>query len=348
MKKIITSILILVLFIIIVLSFTNMDTTKAASTNLAYHIISLWQTEGSKTTCSAGYTGLVKTNNHEIRYVGPDPNNYIKFNDDLYQIVGVFDDNSHAVTSKNLVKIVRARVLTSSTWGVYNNQYKNDWNGSITSTPANANLLLNNYFYNESNTDQTYGACSNHTYLNTGLKSQDCSAIVGYGIKSNYSIYLASATWYLKGFDSNSYTRGDFYNCERGITTGDSTKDANCNTGYNGTAQATTSAIVGLLYASDYAYASGYYACGNNQAVNDNNLGSKNWLYQGSEWTITPVSSNDTSAFSIGKDTNIASATTNNSYAIRPALYLSHYVMYESGTGTFNDPFIISYANDNA
>ena len=88
------------------LSTTLVDTVKNQSQTYNY-------TEGNG-------NGVYKTNEHEYRYVGANPNNYVKFNDDMYQIIGVFDDYSHGVTGKEMVKLIRARILTSSSYGVYN------------------------------------------------------------------------------------------------------------------------------------------------------------------------------------------------------------------------------------
>lgn len=41
------------------------------------------------------------------RYVGDNPDNYVLFNNEYWRIVGVMNDNSHGISGKNLVKIVR-------------------------------------------------------------------------------------------------------------------------------------------------------------------------------------------------------------------------------------------------
>ena len=341
------------------------DATDAAPVLANEKIISLSQ----GATCNEGASGVYATNAyddngtikyHEYRYIGAEPNNYVKFNDDLYQIIGVFDKNSYdiaSVTNNNygdyLIKLIAVNPLTSMSWGVYNttassgtySNYANDWTGSVTGVPASANVMLNQYFLNSDTlttgyTNSTYGACSNWTYMSSNNKNQNCNTIVGYGIKSSLSNYIETVTWYLKGFNSTSYTRGEFYNCERGITTGDSTKDGNCNSGSTGTADSTTNAKIGLMYVSDYAYASGNFACNNTQLVNASYMGNRNWLYKGYEWTITPRGDSATYAFDVNNDGYVNNGT-HYGYGLRPTFYLKSSIKIKSGDGTFENPYII-------
>ena len=351
MKKIVIGILTILLISIIVLCITNIDNTKATPITLAQTVIDLSQGD----TCSEGASGVYQTNSHEYRYIGAEVNNYVKFNDDLYQIIGVFDSNSTGVNA-NLVKLIRARILTSMSWGVYNttassgtySNYANDWTGSVTGVPASANVMLNQYFLNSDtlttgHTNSTYGACANWTYMDSASsnKNQNCNTIVGYGIKSSLSSYIETVTWYLKGFNSTSYTRGEFYNCERGITTGDATKDGNCNSGSTGTADATTSAKIGLMYVSDYAYASGNYACNNTQLVSGN-MGNRNWLYKGYEWMIAPRGDSATYAFYVSYTGGVYYNVTSYGFGLRPTFYLKSSVYVTGGNGSFSNPYTIA------
>ena len=93
--------------------------------------------------------GVYYTNSHEYRYIGAEPNNYVWFNNDMYQAIGVFDSNSHGVSGQNLVKLIMANPLGGYSWGAYNSSntsgtysgYKNDWTGNTTGIKANLNEL---------------------------------------------------------------------------------------------------------------------------------------------------------------------------------------------------------------
>ena len=337
MKKIVISILTILLVGIIVISITNIDTTKAATTTLADKIISLSQ--GS--SWSSGASGVYYTNSHEYRYVGANVNNYVSFNNDLYRIIGVFDSNSTGV-SGNLVKLIRARSIGGYSWGATNtasayttySTYNNNWE------TANANILLNEYFLNATDTSSSYKSCSDWTYFynNNNYKTKDCSDIVGYGIQTtNLRNYIQPVTWYLKGYNSNGYSKQNFYTCERS----DATTITNCTSGNSGSyATKVTNKSIGLMYVSDYLYASGYYSSTATATGSAQYYGNQNWLYKGYEWTITPVGSGGTTAFLVLSG-SVRSSSAYYPYALRPTFYLKSTIKIKSGAGTFNNPYII-------
>ena len=354
-KKItIISISIVILGILAIIIPKIINQTYAVSTTLADKVISLESTSA----CNAGGTGVCKTNSytdtdsttkyHDYRYRGADPSNYVLFNNELYRIIGVFDSNSHGKTGEYLVKLIRSRVLYSGSWGAYNStnssgtysSYKNDWTGKTTGVKASANVILNEYFYNKTNTSSTYGACSNWTYYNSNnnYKTFSCSDIVGYGINEIYKSYIEEVTWYLKGYKSNSYTKRNFYLCERGL----STDTTNCMSANSGAYDSTTTANIGLMYASDYLYASSYFADTSTTTASSQYYGNKNWLYKGYEWTITPRSSSAITTFTVSYDGYLNSYNASLGNGVRPTFYLKSNVLVTGGEGTFDDPYTVS------
>ena len=111
---------------------------------------------------------------------------------------------------------------------------------------------------------------------------------------------------------------------------------------------------IGLIYISDYTYAT----IPDNWTIIINNyspsISDNNWMYMTSkrEWTITRAS-NISDVFLVGNDDSItksgvdiavsalAGDLTNNAYA-RPTFYLIPNVIYISGTGTQTDPYRIA------
>ena len=281
------------------------------------------------------------TKYHDYRYVGANVNNWVKFNNDLYRIIGVFDENSHGVTGKYLVKLIAANPIGGHGWGVYNtsntsgtlSNYANDWTGKSITTKANLNILLNEYFYNKTNTSSTYGSCSNWTYYVSGsnYRTNDCSDIVGYGIDPKYSGYIENATWYLYGSGTNQ-SKQNWYLCERG---GNS-----CTTSGPSTGDASVTSKMGLMYVSDYLYASGYYSSTDTTLQMVSYYGNKNWLYKGYEWTQTPCTSGKLNVWSVTlgyfQDNNSP-----NPFGWRPALYLKSDIKISGGYGTYNNPYIL-------
>ena len=340
---IIISIIIIIIAIIILFILSNKDNkTYAVGDTLADTVIA--QNKGS--SWNAGDSGVYYTNNHEYRYIGANVNNYVSFNNDLYRIIGVFDSNSHGQDGKMLVKLIRSRILGAYSWGNYNSSntsgtyssYKNDWTGGTTGVKANLNVLLNDYFYNKTDTSSTYGNCSTWTYYynNNDYRTNDCSDIVGYGIDPSLQNYIEDATWYLYGYSSTNLSKQNFYLCERGQYDG-------CTSANSGAYATSTTAKIGLMYVSDYMYASGYYNSTNTTTGTSSYYGNQNWLYKGYEWTITPRSNSSSYAFSVYIDGYVR----NNGYAslgfgARPTFYLKSSVYVTGGTGTFSDPYTIS------
>ena len=96
------------------------------------------------------------------------------------------------------------------------------------------------------------------------------------------------------------------------------------------------------MYASDYLYASSYFADTSTTTASSFYYGNKNWLYKGFEWTITPRSSDAKSAFSVYSNGNLNSDYTNDGLGVRPTFYLKSNVLFTGGAGTFDDPYTIS------
>ena len=286
--------------------------------------------------------GVYYTNSHEYRYIGAEPNNYVWFNNDMYQIIGVFDENSHGVSGQNLVKLIMANPLGAYTWGVYNTTntsgtysgYKNDWAGNTMGVKANLNVLFNEYFANRINTSSTYESCANWTYYysDNNFRTNDCSDIVGYGLASSALNSIETTTWYLYG--SSSYqSKQNWYLCERG---GNSCTSAN-----SGAYSATTSSKIGLMYPSDYLYASGYYSSSDTTTVTNSAYyyGNKNWLYKGDEWLLTSSINTDNSLIVSGG--TASSFFVSVSLSARPTFYLKSTVSVTGGDGTFDNPYTI-------
>ena len=339
-KKIIIIISILLVSITIIVIGFNSKKSYAVGTTLVDTVKAL--NKGS--SWSAGASGVYYTNSHEYRYVGAEVNNYVKFNNDLYRIIGVFDSNSHG-KSGEMVKLIRSRPLGGYSWGVYNSSntsgtysnYKNDWTGTTSKVKANLNVLLNEYFYNKTNTSSTYGPCTNWTYYynNTNYRTNSCSQIVGYGIDESLRGYIETATWYLYGSDSNQ-SKHNWYLCERG---GNSCTGAN-----SGAYSTTTDAKIGLMYLSDYLYASSYYTSSDTTTQGTSYFGNKNWLYKGYEWTLTPYASDSNSVWRVIYG-SVYRTTTFYTYSARPTFYLKSSVYVTGGDGSFDNPFTLGCSN---
>ena len=289
----------------------SLDFTTITKINLNDYIISLSGTEQG--------TGQV-VNENGYRYEGKNPNNYTWFNNELWRIIGVFDEDSHGVSGQHLVKIIREESIGTLAW---DKSETNDWSASSLKS------LLNGAYYDWKSNKS---GVSTYCYGVLSIPSNcDYSEI---GINDIYRNMIQEVTWYLRGYSSTSATVESFYNYER--TTG---------TVYSGRPTETTG-YIGLMYPSDYGYSVLASSCArttNLVSYNSSSCAGQSWLYNAKdEWTITPRSSYSYYVFNLNNNGNL----NNNNFAdvgnsIRPVLYLSTSVYKITGDGTISNPYII-------
>ena len=261
-------------------------------------------------------TGQVVNENGYI-YEGKDPNNYVWFNNEYWRIIGVFDDSSHGVSGKNLVKIIREDSLGSLAWDKSN---ANDW------TTASLKSLLNGAYYNAQD-----GTSSGYCYGYSTTLTGNCD-YTKKGIQSGYRRMIANVTWYLGGYSDNDATAESFYGYERGTTV------------YSGR-QTSTTGYIGLMYPSDYGYSVLSSSCARTTTLDSYNTATcagQSWLYgKGDEWTLTPNSSSSSYVFYLnnGSSPNYYDATSG--FGPRPVLYLDASVYKIDGDGSLSSPYIV-------
>ena len=271
------------------------------------------------------------TSDNNIRYVGANPKNYVKFNNELWRIIGIFNGN---------VKLVRDDILTTYSFdnkttaqGIETDYGTNDWTNSY------LREFLNDYYY--------------------GGKTITChSEAIGASIATNATItcpeinkinatarsMIQKTTWYLGGTTyktSNppyeTYTVNELYASERGTQV--YSKHATISTDY-----------IGIIYPSDYGYASTDASCRQNLrsgiTYTNNAYGgtptckNNNWLFKGVwYWAILPHSSYAYDVFFVFSDGGLHHSQVLYRESVRPSLYLKSDIKIVSGSGTKNDTF---------
>ena len=291
---------------------------KYTTCNLTYQIPSSKNYLNNYITSLAGQTqgdGQV-VNEKGYRYEGKAPNNYIWFNNELWRIIGVFDDSSHGQSGQNLVKIIRKDAIGGLAWDSGN---VNDWSAS------SLKALLNENYYNA-----TDGTTSGNCYGNLGV-SNNCDYTI-IGINSAYRPMVKNVTWYLGGYSSTSATAEAFYGYERG------TRVPSGN-------PASTTGYIGLMYPSDYGYSVLASSCArttNLGSYGNSTCAGQSWLYgQGTEITITPCSSSNIGMFTVYQYGGLDLDSVYNGVSAWPVLYLDSNVYVVDGSGTMTDPYII-------
>ena len=251
-----------------------------------------------------------------LRFEGFNPNNYVWFNNELWRIIGVFDESSHGQSGEDLVKIIRVENLGGISWDYSSN---NDWSTS------SLKQLLNGAYYNAlDGTDNGY--CYGYSTVTKNCNYTDI------GINDTYRPMIKNVTWYLGAHGTNTRRADDFYQFERGtrVYSGRPTTD----TGY-----------IGLMYPSDYGYSALEDTCTrtyNLSSYTTNNCAGKSWLYgTGYDWTIMPYT-NSSYAFRISYMGRLSATYANSGFGVRPVLYLDSSVYRVAGDGTYDNPYIIA------
>ena len=141
---------------------------------------------------------------------------------------------------------------------------------------------------------------------------------------SGFEDKIAEVTWRVSGYSTSAATAKTVY-------TGEITN-----------ATKTYTAKIGLIYPSDYGYATTPDYWTTDLVGHESILYQKDWLYLGTtEWLLPPYSANSTFAWFVWESGFVYF---NNNYgvsyeqAVRPSFYLLSSVQYDSGTGTMSDP----------
>ena len=284
-----------------------------------------------------------------VRYTGSEPKNYVKFGNDgeLWRIIGIFNiTDSSGVTSKKL-KLVRDESLGSFSWDATgNNNYGfNDWTEADLMSELNGDYLNTALTANKTNWYNSYSDSSTNkpTFRQTGVF--DYTKV----IKSNYQNMISESVWNIGGnsyTDSAPYTLNllSQYNRERGTII------------YQNSGPTKWTGKVGLIYPSDYGYATTLAECHENlragiiyDKANDSwdfsngKCKTDNWLFKNSwYWTLSPYSGNSAGVFHVGGDGTVRYEQAYYSGGACPAVFLKSDIKITSGTGEKGKPYILS------
>ena len=274
---------------------------------------------------------------NSYRYAGASEsvNNFICFGsttspcptDNLYRIIGVFGENNHGVTGKQLVKLIKYDYATSNLLGT-----DGDYKDSSTpgSTYKGSLSKVDRYYWNSKATNKASNTWStsllNKINLNTNYLNN---------IGTTWSNLIEDATWKVSGHSTSAVTPSEMYTAE--ITNATKTYGPS-----DGTSK------IGLMYVSDYGFAASPSAWTETLANYDGNdangtlIKTINWMYMGNyEWTISPYSSNSFSVFTLNDRGDVNNFAAGADYGSRPVLYLKASVLYAGGLGTKDSPITL-------
>ena len=308
--------------------YSTSTKTVVTNNNISYNYVPSLSLINDK----QGGTALDEDGN--IRYYGASPNNYVYFNCstypttncELWRIIGTFGDK---------IKIVRNESIGKYSWdnkdkttGAETNYGKNDW------TDARLMKLLNPGYDNESvGGSLYYNAKSGTCYVHQNNATTACN-FTSTGIKNDTTKnIIAEVTYNTAGYNDATLYPNEIYTYERGSTV------------YSGR-QAKWTGKIGLMYPSDYGYASDLTKC--REKINNYNSSTcsqNNWIHNmGSLWLLTHDSASSNRSWSINSSGNASvngngKGSTSNGLLVFPSLFLSSNVKIISGTGSINNPY---------
>lgn len=307
--------------------YSTSTKTVVTNNNISYNYVPSLSLINDK----QGGTALDEDGN--IRYYGASPNNYVYFNCstypttncELWRIIGTFGDK---------IKIVRNESIGKYSWdnkdkttGAETNYGKNDW------TDARLMKLLNPGYESETGGSLYYNAKSGTCYVNQNNATTACN-FTSTGIKNDTTKnIIAEVTYNTAGYNDATLYPNEIYTYERGSTV------------YSGR-QTTWTGKIGLMYPSDYGYASDLTKC--REKINNYNASTcsqNNWIYNmGSLWLLTHDSARSDRNWSINSSGNASvngngNGGTSNGLLVFPSLFLSSDVKIISGNGSINNPY---------
>ena len=304
-------------------------------------------THAKDTTLQIGATEDIT----EYRYRGASPKNYVTFNGETWRIIGVFPTDDGTGKIENRIKLIKDQSIGEYKWDDGTIAYNYTKNDNLMLLQDKNKLKVKylekknkNNFIDLAITEPTKSALNNWARpasLNTYLNKTYLNAL-----STTSQNMIGDTKYYLGGGGNNSNFNSsvDFYSYERKI------KNTKSNEFYYDKNPNSWTGKLGLMYVSDYGYASDNCET---KALNDYNnsndlriCNNANWLFnlKKLEATITQYSNTSTSIHYIA-DNGIVVSTYQASLAqtvVRPTLYLKSEVRIIDGEGTSTNPYIIS------
>jgi type IV pilus assembly protein PilA len=273
-------------------------------------------------TSKIGTGGLIEDDYGDLRYQGSDPDNYVTFNDETWRIVGLFN-----VDGEHKIKLVRKDSIGKFSWdssasNVNSGYGVNQWGPSGTYEGADLMRELNGDYL-----DLTLTA--NTMWYNGQRNAKTETFNYTQRLNDESQSLIADATWYLGQSTNSQITVAVCYTDERGTIHTSNPTDGIIRTD-------TWVGKVGLIYTSDFGYASGNIECKNNissTTCDDNWMASYGWTL--SSLSIFNDSVKRASSSFIGND---ATSTKNN---VHPSVYLISGIQMK-GSGTTADPYVFA------
>ena len=280
----------------------------------------------------------------DYRYIGNNPSNYVTFNNETWRIIGVFSVDDGTGNVEERLKLIRDESIGYYSWdnktttsGAETDYGKNNW------PDARLNYLLNPFHEDEEISNSLYWNRKSGKCYTQGDNYVGSCDFTNTGLTPEAREMIGDSLWYLGAIRTNnsaSVTPIDAYTDERG------------NQAYDNTRQTLWIGKVGLVYASDYGYATSGGSTESRESClykdlfywKNDECSQNNWLYKadGNWWTITPYSHTSNDVIGIySNGTALNYLVYSGGCAVYPTVYLKSSVKIISGKGTSDNPYIL-------
>ena len=282
--------------------------------NLYYH----YGLKNGAGDCSYRYAGSSETTNNFVCF-GYDSEDGTCLNDNLYRIIGVFNDN---------VKLIKYDYETGDLLGM-----DGDYLGTINNPASQSNYKGSLEKMGRYNWNYKAQNVRLSTWSNSLLNKINLNTAYLNNISKIWSDKIVEFLWRVggnSGSNINSVEVSSVYKNEI----------------LNPKQEISYNAKVGLMYVSDYLYAASplywTYKGYDTETTDYRAAINNNWMYMGyDEWMITPLVDSGNLAVVVNSDGSVAFSYTDSSRSLRPAFYLESSVKVKSGNGTMSTPYII-------
>ncbi len=278
----------------------------------------LYPFEMAQTETTATWSDEERT---EYRYLGNNPNNYVRFNGELWRIVGIFTTEDQQGNRDQRLKLVNPTSIGTYAWDSSSSTVNQGTGVNEWSTSTLARTLNSGAYFN-----RTLGEC----YLEAGQIVTPCD-FSATGLSSEARNLIDSVKWYTTSMGDGSTV--DFYANERKLATQTFTDGILRNASWIGT--------VGLLSVSDYGhtFATTDEVCYETpyQCVNRTS-----WLASDEMGTwLLNAATVDHGVYALTKSGTVVSVPASYRLAVHPSVYLKPSVKIAGGVGTFDNPYLL-------
>ena len=328
-------------------------------------------TVSNKTSDTCTYTlAYDGTTDNNLRYVGSNPCNYVKVDNEIWRIIGLMNNIDDGTGKKETrLKLIRNESIGNYSWDTSDSSVNNGY-GVNEWSQADLMKLLNPGYESESVGGSLYynnssGNCDSS--LNNATTSCDFTSS---GLKTNLKNLVGNTLWHTGSNDEVTYTYNNiitnkFYELERSSNDGkicESSVVAHLYCNDTVTRTTTWNGKIGLMYPSDYGYATSGGITSNRTSCLDKELYNwteasdcynNDWLYNSSnwQWVLSPyaISTVSVSVFYVSAFSTVSGeadgCVTANQAAykgmVRPSVYLLSTTKILSGEGTPENPYTI-------